>query len=266
MRITSTRNPVVRYIRSLERSQARREAGVFLAEGVRLVREAVSSDLPAALVLYDPDALSSTASGSSLLQTIPDWAERSYEADSRVLSAAGLTENPQGVLAVLSQPVAEPLSTHRNDRFGIVLDRLSDPGNAGTILRTAEAAGIDYVAALAGSVDLFAPKVVRAGMGAHFRLPLYTGIDMRDVQAALPDTALVGLDVAGEHELYTFSWPEKAALVVGGEASGLTPEVRCQVTHTVRIPMRPPVESLNAAVAAAIVVYTALGPYLAVRG
>lgn len=259
MRISSTRNPVVRYIRELDRAATRRAEGVYLAEGVRLLTEAIDTGQQATIVLYDPAALNRSSAGSFLLSRIPAWAERSYEVDARVLSAAAQTEHPAGVLAVLRFPTEPPLPSRAQTQLGVVLDTVADPGNAGTILRTAAAAGVGYVIALAGSADLFAPKVVRAGMGAHFRLPLYWGMTWDALRAVLADVGTVALDVGAGQSIYAFEWPERAMLVVGSEAHGLSSDVRAGVKDFIHIPMRAGVESLNASVAAAIVIYSHLG-------
>jgi TrmH family RNA methyltransferase len=133
VRLTSTHNPVVKYVRSLERPQVRRADGVYLAEGVRLVGEALSHRQQAAVALYDPDSLARSDAGSRLLAELPRWAERAYEVDQRVLTAAAQTDTPAGVLVVLRRQEPSPLHGHAGDRFGVILDRLSDPGNAGTI-------------------------------------------------------------------------------------------------------------------------------------
>jgi TrmH family RNA methyltransferase len=262
VRISSPHNQVVKFVGSLDRARERREAGAYLAEGVRLVTEALRSGQTASIVLYNPELLNRSASGSFLVSEIPGWAQSSYEVDHRVLSAAARTESPAGVLAVLRFPEPAPLASHASDPFGLVLDGLSDPGNAGTILRTADAAGAGFVVALSGSVDLFSPKVVRAGMGAHFRLPLYQDVSWIGLDSALPERALVVAEVEGGTDLYSFRWPECASLVVGSEAHGLSPDASSRADHAVHIPMRLGVESLNASVAASIMIYSALGPSL----
>lgn len=260
VRITSAHNPVIKYVRSLERASVRREQGAYIAEGVRLVRDALATRQHALLALYDPDMLARSASGSSLLVGLPGWADRWYEVDARVMAAAAQTETSQGVLAVLALPPAAPLSAKMGDTFGVLLDRVSDPGNAGTILRTAAAAGVDYVCAVAGSVDLFAPKVVRAGMGAHFHLPLHGNVSWEIVDRELSDIDLVVSDVHRGHSIYEVHWPERVALVVGSEAHGTSDDAHNRATMRVHVPMRSGVESLNASVAASIVIYSALGP------
>jgi TrmH family RNA methyltransferase len=166
------------------------------------------------------------------------------------------------VIAVLRMPAVQSLGAHAGARFGLILDGLSDPGNVGTILRTADAFGAAYVVALQDCVDLFSPKVVRAGMGAHFRLPLYEDVRIEDVQATLPSTTLVASSVGDGEALPHFAWPVHTGLVIGSEAHGLSADVEELVEKRVHIPMRRGVESLNAAVAASIIMFAALGESL----
>lgn len=262
MRITSSQNPVVKYVRSLERVRTRREEGVYLAEGVRLVGEAITTGQEAPIVLYDPAALGRTAAGAALLTQLPAWAGQVYEVSDRVLAVAAQTEHPAGVLAVLRGPTPPPLASRAAGRLGLFLDHLADPGNAGTILRTAAAAGVAYVLASPGSIDLFASKVVRAGMGAHFRLPLYQEVAWPEVRRALGAVPVVAAAVEQSTSIYRYAWPERLLLVIGSEAHGLSAETAHEVSAQVHIPMEPGVESLNAAVAASIMMYQILGRYL----
>jgi RNA methyltransferase, TrmH family len=262
VRISSTQNSVVKYVRSLERTQARQEAGAYLVEGVRLVQEALRTRQKVTVALFEPAALSRSEQGSLLLNALPHWAAKAYEVDERVLKSAAQTETPAGVVVVLELPSVENLNRHENDHLGVILDRLADPGNVGTIIRTASAAGAGYVVSLPGTVDLFAPKVVRAGMGAHFRLPLYSLLSWREVSTALANTSFVGMDVDGKERLYDFAWPKRAALIVGSEAGGISEEVSKELTALISIPMKPGTESLNAATATAVVLYSALGDSL----
>ncbi|MGI8968901.1 MAG: TrmH family RNA methyltransferase [Chloroflexota bacterium] len=257
MRITSTRNPLVQFVRSLARPAERRSHGAYLIEGVRLVQEAIHLRQLATLVLYDPDVLLRTAPGSSLVESLAGWAERTQAVAPHVLAAAAQTETPSGVVAVLRLPEPAPLADHGRDRLGLILDGLADPGNAGAILRTADAFACGYVVTTPGTTDLFAPKVVRAGMGAHFRLPLYQHLDWRELRAALPTVALVGADADKGEPVQTFAWPDTAGLVIGGEAHGLSSEARADVSALLRIPMRAGVESLNAGAAASILLFAA---------
>jgi TrmH family RNA methyltransferase len=260
--ISSAQNPVVKRLRSLERGRVRREQGLYVAEGVRLVGEALATQQKAGIVLVDPEALHRTEAGRALLAALPEWAESVYEAGPRVIEAAAQTETPAGVVAALRLPSPPPLASLAHSRLGLVLDRLADPGNAGTILRTAAAAGVGYVITTPETVDLFAPKVVRAGMGAHFRLPLYTSMSWDVLHRDLRGVALVAARSEDARSVFDFSWPARAALIVSSEAHGLSEDATRRADTFVSIPMQAGVESLNASVAASIILYQALGPFL----
>ena len=262
MRLTSTHNPLVKRVRSLERSAVRRASGEYVAEGVRLLREALTTGQTAAVVLYDSEALARTPEGIRLMADFTAWAAETYDVDPHVLKAASHTDHPAGALAVLNFPTVPPFEAQRNATFGIVLDTVSDPGNAGTIIRTALSVGADYLVSTPASVDLFGPKVVRAGMGAHFVLPLYPGLTWEELKVALDDTEFVAASAAGEETLYHFVWPQKSVLVIGSEAHGLSPQAASRIDARVRIPMKSGVESLNAAIAAGILMYAARAPIL----
>jgi TrmH family RNA methyltransferase len=165
--LTSLDNPKVKLVRALqERSRNRRKAGAFVAEGVRLVEEALQSGWETQFVLYT-DKLD--ARGCNVVdayrQKNVEVAQTSFE----VMKTISDTQTPQGILAVLS---IKPLTSLQKLDFVLILDNVRDPGNIGTLLRTGLAAGVDEVLLPPGNVDPFAPKVVRAAMGAHFRLPI----------------------------------------------------------------------------------------------
>ena len=129
------------------------------------------------------------------------------------------------------------------------------PGNAGTILRTAEAAGCAAVVTTPGSVDLYSPKVVRAAMGAHIRLPLLADIDWAHLEALLAGRAVYLAEAGGEQPYFAIDWTRPAALVIGNETEGLRPDAQRCASGRVSIPMPGRAESLNAAVAASIIIF-----------
>ena len=131
------------------------------------------------------------------------------------------------------------------------------PGNLGTILRSAEAAGVQSVFLTPGTTDPFSPKVARAGMGAHFRLPIFTP-DWETLAAALAGLNVFHADMAGAQTCWQADFTSPCALLIGSEAEGISPKARDLVTQSVRIPMRGASESLNAAVSAAILLFEAL--------
>ncbi len=247
--ITSAQNPRIQWIRKLQRQpRFRATEGVFIVEGVRLVEEAWQAGWQPELVLYTPDL---SPRGQDLLKRLaPAGVEQVSLA---VMQSASDTQTPQGILAVLPLrclPLPGALS------FILVLDHLRDPGNLGTILRTAAAAGVEGVILTPGSADPYAPKVVRSAMGAHFRLPILS-LDWGEIRRLLrPEVVNVYLTVVQGGVPYTqVNFTAPAALIIGGEAEGAGAEARNLTDRQVYIPMQAGVESLNAAVAAAILMF-----------
>ncbi|MFN2194863.1 MAG: TrmH family RNA methyltransferase [Anaerolineales bacterium] len=252
--ITSTSNARIKYVRQLQTSaRARQDAAAFVVEGVRLAEEAAASGWPASLVLYTHEL---NERGMAQLPRLQANGAAIFEVAPHVLKAASDTTTPQGILAVLARQ-DYPLDSKID--FALVLDNLRDPGNLGTILRTASAAGVDAVLLPPGSTDPYAPKVVRSAMGAHFRLPVLQ-MDWENIQAICHRQHLeVFLASAAGSQRYTAAnFRQPCALLIGSEASGASQQAR-QLPHTsVYIPMLSQVESLNAAVAAAVLMFEVL--------
>ncbi len=252
--ITSPDNEKVRYLRSLHEHDARQRARHFLLEGVRLVEEALNSPLVPDLILADEEALARTVRGLALrerLRHLPGYCP----ASARALKAAAETVTPQGVVA--AAPLPQPPAVVAAGTTALVLDGIQDPGNLGTILRTAEAAGARPVLLAPGTADPFAPKVVRAAMGAHFRLALVVG----SWEALAP--YLRGRDVwlaeaGGGIPYYEITWSRPSAVIIGSEAHGPSVQAARLATGRLTIPMVGPTESLNAAIAAAVILFEAL--------
>jgi TrmH family RNA methyltransferase len=250
--ITSTRNPKVKWIRSLQASsRARRQEGVFVVEGVRLAEEALASSWPIRLVLHTGDL---DERGQALLRGMADHGAPLEQAAPHVLRAASDTEAPQGILAVLEQR-SLPLPASLD--LVLIPDQMRDPGNLGTMLRTAATAGASAILLPPESVDPFAPKVVRSGMGAHFRIPIHS-LNWDEIRTRL-EGLRVYLAVAGSGLDYTqadLSLP--LAFIVGGEAHGASPRAHGLAHERLHIPMPGGGESLNAAVSAGILLFEAL--------
>ena len=238
MVITSRNNPLVRRVFSLREKKFRREAGEYVAEGIKSVCEAAASGAHIRLLVR--------------AERVP---AQDIAADGELVVSDGVFEklseevSPQGVLAVIETPDCTPAPPRS---LALLLDGVSDPGNMGTVLRTADAAGYTDVY-LRGCTDPFAPKSVRASMGGIFRVRLHIGGDDA-LRAALAGVPLVCADMGGEN-VFRFTPPARFCLVVGNEANGVTEEVRAACAHTVRVPMRPVCESLNAGVSAGILMY-----------
>ena len=240
--ITSLKNPKVAAWKALKDRKGRRESGCFLVEGRKMVEEALASAFDVETVLVQegmelPDGL-----------TMPV-----YELPEHVLAAVCDTKTPQGIAAVVRMKEQSALGKHI-----VVLDGVQDPGNVGTILRTLDAFEADGLVLLPGCADPFSPKTVRSSMGAVFRRPVWTctaetfaqvlrGSGLRLLGAALRDDT-----VDARAADYT-----RAVLAIGSEGRGLSEEVLALCDETVRIPMSPRCESLNAAVAASVLLWEA---------
>src|ERR687885_1685118 len=261
MLIASLSNPTVKRLRLLHERRGRAQQGLFLVEGVRLVEEALEGGVQPDTVLVAPAMLGATARGRALLQRLMHQRDLPplLEVTPAVLRHVADTETPSGVVAALPLGPAHALAElPRQAGLALVLDGVQDPGNAGTILRTA-AAGVDAVVALAGCVDLYAPKVVRAGMGAHFRLALAVDVDARELPSWLASRGQALLaDAQATQSIYDLDLRGPTVLIVGSEAHGA---VRAEVLPDVRraaIPMPGAMESLNVAVATAVILFEAL--------
>ena len=221
-----------------------------MAEGVRLVEEGIHENFPAKFILYT-EGLSKR--GKDLINQLPP-SYQAYLVDSRLMTDLTDTETTQSILAVfdlISPPLPDELD------FLLIIDSLRDPGNLGTILRTAEATGVQGVLLAPGTTDAYAPKVVRAGMGAHFRLPIYS-LEWDEISEFCSPLTIFCTDMKGEQPYFIIDFRQPCAVVIGSEAEGLSKAAR-QLAHTsVQIPMLGRSESLNAAAAAAVLLFEVL--------
>ena len=241
--------------RDLQRRKARERHNLFVAEGVRAVEELLASPLHIVGALTTDDASANTRL-ASVREAIRSRGIELTEVSERDFASASDTETPQGILAVGRIPERALSGETLGDRSRLlVLDAIQDPGNVGTILRTAAAFDVTATVATPGTVDLWNAKVVRGAMGALFRhhavQASWSELDtlLRDNQVAL-----WGADAAGS-QLGDLAAPARMAIVVGNEGSGLTSDARSRVVHTVSIPTSTTVESLNVAVAAGILLH-----------
>jgi TrmH family RNA methyltransferase len=247
-----------RLLRGLQQRKIRETEGAFLVEGVRAVEDLLASRLRPRLIAWS-SSLEDTGRGRALLAEAGRRGVPLRElAEAELREYAG-TETPQGVLAVAEVP-ATGLDDLRPDALPaavLVLDAVQDPGNFGTMARTAEALGAAGLVALPGTVDPWNPKAVRAAMGSTFRLPIVPAsweeaapwLDAGGFQVL---AAVVGADPLGDTR------PERAALVLGNEGAGVSAETRARAHREVGIPLRGRAESLNVASAAAILLHDLL--------
>ncbi len=241
--------------RDLRRRKARDRQGLFVAEGIRTVEELLRSPISVRGVLVAPH-FGELPRGHELLSAARSKGTQVLEVTEAEFASAADTESPQGVLAIGSVPDRRAEGIPPLDRLRLlVLDAVQDPGNVGTIVRTAAALGAAATVALPGTVDLWNAKVVRSGMGAHFHHFCFSATwDELDVFRRDREVVLWGADASGE-PLGTRPPPARLALMVGNEGSGLTSLSRGRADRIVALPIAGAVDSLNVAVAAGILLY-----------
>jgi RNA methyltransferase, TrmH family len=251
--ITSAQNPKLKLVRALlGRARERREAGAFVAEGVRLVEEAVICNWGFQFVLFDKTL---NERGQSNVESLKSRGVECEEVTPELMKSLSDTETSQGILAVL--PMTElPITNYPN--FLLIPDQIRDPGNLGTLIRSAAAAGVQAVLLPPETTDAFAPKVVRAGMGAHFRLPIraMTWEEIGQV-GKLAGSKVYLADMDGV-SCWETDLRGPLMLVVGSEAEGASESARRLATQKISIPMSGKVKSLNAGVAGSVLMFETL--------
>lgn len=256
--ITSRDNALVKLARAVRDGRTRE---LIFIEGLRLCEEAATAALAIQEVICT-EKMAGEERGAKLLNAFKSAGKRIAIASESVFASISDTRTPQGILALAARPETDKsasLEKGRGTPLIVILHRVNNPANAGAILRTAEAAGATAAISTQGTADIFAPKALRGAMGSSFRLPLWTGAAFAE---ALHWCKVQGIRTICASLSATFAhtdinWRQASALIVGAESSGLTAEEMSQTDEALRIPMRSSVESLNVAVAAAIVLYEA---------
>ena len=241
--ITSLKNAKVTTWKSLKDRKGRKETGCFLVEGRKMVEEALASAFPVEAILVDDARLGEfTLHCTAPVFTMPG----------HVLAAVCDTKTPQGIAAVVRMAEVEL----HGPRL-VAMDGVQDPGNVGTIIRTADAAGFDGVILSAQCADVFSPKVLRATMGSIFRMGIRVTDDLPGLlsRMAADGVSIISSQLDGEPFYQRSKMSDRFVLVIGSEGNGVTDEVKNVATHKVKLPMRGGAESLNAAVAAGIMMY-----------
>lgn len=247
--ITSRQNPKIKQIRKLNSgAKFRAQAGAFAVEGLRLLEEAQGTGIKPDWVIYTEDL---DRRGERLLDNYRTQQVPCEPVTPEVLAAASDTKTPQGVLGVfplISLPFPTSLS------LLVILDSLGDPGNLGTLMRTSLAAGVDGLLLSPGSVDPFAPKVVRSAMGAHFKLPIRTA-SWPEITALAREMTLLLADMENGPSLWETDLTGPVGIILGSEAHGPGDEARKLANQPIHIPMSSRIESLNAAAAGAVLLF-----------
>lgn len=260
--ITSVHNPRVKQWTDLLSKKGRDRAGKYIVEGIHLVKEAMQAGAEVECVVYDKDR----PFPEELLpyrDTRCEW----IQVSDHVLAKCTTTQTPQSVFAVVSKHQTDSDLLWQQERpLVVVLDGVQDPGNVGTIIRSAEASGATGIILGKGTVDLYNPKTVRAAMGSLFRIPIFDG----DLIPYLKEARERGIHVVStsleaERDCYELDWRRGIWFVVGNEGAGVSAAVSAEVDELITIPMQGQTESLNVAMATTVLLFEAMRQRFIVR-
>jgi len=248
--ITSLTNDKVKLVRSLAERKHRAREQRFAIEGARLIDDALAANLQLDWIFC---AERLPARSQETLERLKKRGVEINTVSDAVLKACSETEAPQGLIAILPFP---RLAVPSNPKMILIADSLRDPGNLGTLLRSAAASDVDAVLLSLETVDAYNPKVVRGAMGAHFRLPILEAA-WAEIAERVRGMAVYLAAADGDLTYTAVDWTQPSALIVGGEASGASNDALELATQHISIPLSREVESLNAAVAASVILFEA---------
>lgn len=261
--ILSVQNRLVKQIAALKQKKNREETGRFMVEGVRLLEEALESGWKINTGIFTENVLNSNTRARDIyLRLQADKDCRLVKVSDAVFAKITDTEQPQGLMAIVEKRFFEldNLIEQKQRPLIIVLDNLQDPGNVGTIIRTADAAQWDAVILTKGCADVYAGKTVRATMGSLFHIPVWEGISYRQIAAVLNrwQIPLIATALGATKDYYCIDYTGAAAVVFGNEGNGISEQLLTMVDEKICIPIMGRAESLNVAAAAAVVLYEAV--------
>jgi len=247
----------LKQIHKLKTEKEREKEGKFLIEGLRLCQEAFSSGWDVDLVLFSSE-FGGSAAGEKLIQQFSKKGAEIFRLKKKEIEKLTDTETPQGIVALVNKKrFTLSKDILKNSSLLLGLDNIRDPGNLGTMIRTADAAGADGVLLSKGCVELYNPKVIRSTMGSIFHLLVIENLDLPEV---IPDLKKDGFRIIVSEVLegkdYTeVDYPEKTCLIIGSEASGISQQILNLADERIKIPIFGKAESLNASIAAGVLLY-----------
>lgn len=276
--ITSPSNPRISKLRTLQTARGRKKSGLFLMEGPNLFEALLTAQIVPHEVYYQPDLLQRTARGASLLDRLLQSSKEtplsalSYdsliEVSERVIEAISETQTSQGIVCILPLNTLDcvRIQSRRAQAYRpalLILDALTDPGNMGTILRTALAADVERVLLTPDCVDYYSSKVLRAAVGAHLMLPVETDLSWKSIGERVATHCgdaphILLAEASSPTRYYDLDLTKPFALIIGNEAHGPSQAAHALATHSISIPLASGVESLNAAMATGVILYEAV--------
>ncbi len=259
IRLTAASNPVIKEARSLKNKKDRDDKGLYFIEGTRFVSEAFKENAGIRYIIFSETFLSGGDS-PELTGAVEQRGITSYEVPDNLFDSISDTQNPQGVLAVLELKRKLLRDTSIVEGTLVLLDNIRDPGNMGTIIRTADAAGCAGVVASDGCADIYNPKVLRSTMGSIFHIPVCCGGGIAEMMQSVKQKGfqLCASHLEGSVSIYEADLSGNIALIIGSEAGGISAETVKNADLLVKIPMAGRAESLNASVAAGVMMFEAM--------
>lgn len=255
--LTSTRNPLVKQLRSLgESAKDRREQGLFLVEGTHALTEAIATAYPLSIVCCTEKWIANNPDLYKQIETSTHEIERLEIVSEEVLQAIATTKNPDGAIAAAVMPSCEVANIHS---LGLALETIQDPGNIGAIIRSAVAVGIDGMLVSSDSVDLTNPKIVRATTGQWFRCAMQTSTNLADDirKLQLQGVKAIATLTKAQKTYWEYDFTQPTLILLGNEGNGLSEELIELADEAVSIPQSELVESLNVSICAALLLYEA---------
>ena len=250
--LTSIKNPLIKQIRKLQNSKHRRAQNLLLLEGTNLLEAACEAGYDLEAICYTPHW---QEKNPELWAKLKGLGKRIEVVSEEVLSAIATTINPDGIVATATRPSLNK-ATLSHLQLGLMVEHLQDPGNMGTIIRTGVATGVDGIWATENSVEFDHPKVLRASVGAWFRLPMTVSSDIANLIKQFSGQVVATLPYA-EKTYWEVDFQQPTLILLGNEGAGLSPELAHLATEQIKIPLANEVESLNVAIAASLLLYEA---------
>ena len=256
--ITSSQNKFIKLAGSLKQKKYRSELGLFIVEGIRLVEEASQSNWVVDICIYTEEALQQ-ARVRDLITHLTSKNCQMIQVPATLYDKITDTQEPQGIMAIVKKHAYQlgDLLLDNNNPFFIVLDGLQDPGNVGTVIRTAAAAGCSAVILTKGCTDVFATKAVRASMGSIFNVPIVEGVTSSEVISYMEryGVELLATSLESSNIYFTADFKKSIAIVFGNEGSGVSAQLLDNSHDRLYIPLLGNVESLNVGASAAVILY-----------
>ena len=253
--LTSIKNPLIKQVRKLHRSKERQKQNLLLIEGTNLIEAAFGADYKLDIIFYTEQWQSSHP---QLCRKIVEKEVKTQLVARPVLDAIATTVNPDGVVATAPRPKIAAQNFTIN-RLGIALERIQDPGNLGTIIRTAAATEVDGLWLSTDSVDLYSPKVLRASAGQWFQLPVRISSDLSGLvkQQQQQGVRVIATTSKATQTYWDVDFSQPSLILLGNEGAGLSSELIDLANIQIKIPLANQVESLNVAIASALLLYEA---------